>query len=323
MLKKAAVALAVLGLIAGAYLFFPGEAVEVTIPPGLTAAQTGRLLRNAGVVRSTKLFRVVASLSDVDRTLKPGTYHLQKGMWLPSLLDALEGGGSLGIKIVVPEGFSAKQIAERLEAKGVCPASGFEKYAGENRLEGYLFPTTYFFEPSSPEAVAHRMYEEFKKRVEPEYNAVNPKPNLTLNQVLTLASIVEREGVKSEEKPMIAAVYVNRMRLRMRLEADPTVQYALGYWKKGLSLDDLRTPSPYNTYVHFGLPPGPICNPGLTSFQAAMHPAKAEAIYFVADGTGGHRFAATLEEHLKNKQLYKHGLRLEKAKMAREKSGLP
>ncbi|MBI3552997.1 MAG: endolytic transglycosylase MltG [Elusimicrobia bacterium] len=307
-------------LAAGCCLFWPGQPVEVTLPAGTTASQTGALLKAKGVVASARLFRLAASLSGADRSLKPGTYKLRTRMWLPYLLDALEAGGSMGVKIVVPEGFSAKQIGERLEANGVCKADSFERYAGQNRLEGYLFPTTYFFEPgASPEAAAHRMHQEFKKRVEPEFTSASPKPELTLNQLVTLASIVEREGARAAEKPMIAAVYLNRMRIRMRLEADPTVQYALGHWKKGLSSDDLRTPSPYNTYVHYGLPPGPICNPGLDSFKAAMRPAKTEAIYFVADNTGGHVFSATLEDHIKAKQAYKHGLRIIKRRLEEER----
>lgn len=300
-------------------LLRPGEPVDVTIPAGLSAAQTGVLLKSKGVVVSSKLFRIAASLSDADRSLKPGAYKLRRRMWLPSLLSALQAGGSTGIKVIVPEGFSAKQIARRLEADGVCKAADFERYVEANRLEGYLFPTTYFFEPAtSAEQAAHRMHQEFKKRVEPEFEAADPKPELSLNQVITLASIVQREAVLSQEKPTIAAVYVNRMRIRMRLEADPTVQYAIGEWKKGLSAADLHTPSPYNTYMHYGLPPGPICSPDLDSVRAAMHPAKSDAIYFVADTTGGHIFSATLEEHIKAKHSYKREIRIQKQRLKQE-----
>ncbi len=306
--------------------FTPGGAVELSLPPGVSAHQTARILKQNGVVPSSILFRVAAKYSGTDRKLKPGSYRLKRNMPLPALLAQLEAGPNNGVRVVIPEGFSARQIAERLEADGVCKASEFMKLAEEQRLEGYLFPTTYIFEPNSPAGkVTARMQGEFKKHMQPEYDSTNPKPALTLHQLLTLASIVQREAVLDQEKPMIAAVYLNRMRIRMRLEADPTVQYALGHWKKGLTLSDLHNPSPYNTYVHYGLPPGPICNPGVESLKAAMHPARTDAIYFVADNTGGHVFSATLEDHIEAKHQYHRGLREIKRKLkeqqAQKKSG--
>ncbi len=311
----AVVAAAVLAL----WLLWPGGPVEVTLPMGVSGKAAAGLLRRAGVIPSTTVFRVAARVTGVDRRLKPGTYKLRRNMPLPALLSALGSGSELGIRVAVPEGFSSWQIAERLEATGVCRADDFKAYSQANRLEGYLFPTTYFFDPSMPAAkVAGRMRTEFEKRLPPEYEAAQPRPRLTLHQAMTLASIVEREAVKSEERPMIAAVYLNRMRIGMRLEADPTVQYSLGHWKKGLTTADLHYDSPYNTYVHYGLPPGPICSFGLDSFRAALHPAQTDAIYFVADNTGGHTFSSTLEEHNKAKRSFKRGLRALKAKLKRE-----
>lgn len=297
-------------------LLRPGEPVEVSIPAGLGAKETAEILEDKGVVAWALAFRAAARYTGADRRLKPGTYRLRRNMPLPALLEALESGANLGVKVVIPEGFSARQIAERLEAEGICSAAAMIRYATANRLEGYLFPTTYFFEPSSGvEKAVARMRQEFAKRIEAEYASAEPKPRLTLHQLVTLASIVEREAVLSEEKPMIAAVYLNRMRLRMRLEADPTVQYALGRWKQGLSMADLRAPSAYNTYVHYGLPPGPICSPGVDSLRAALRPARTEAIYFVADNKGGHIFSNTHEEHLKAKQSFKRGLRTIKERL--------
>jgi UPF0755 protein len=153
------------------------------------------------------------------------------------------------------------------------------------------------------------MRQEFDARIRVEYEGQRPKPKLTLHQVLTLASIIEREATIQSEEPMIAAVYLNRLRLRMRLEADPTVQYSLGSWKKFLSSEDLRVSSPYNTYVHYGLPPGPICSPGLGAFRAALHPAQTDALYFVADNKGGHVFSVSYDEHMKAKRAFKRALR--------------
>lgn len=311
---------ALLAACAGARVWAAGEFVEVVIPPGLSASETAELLEQKGVVRFGWLFRLSARYTGADRKLKPGTYKLETGMPLRRLLRELESGApSLGAKVAIPEGFSTWQIAERLEAAGVCPAQEFLKHAARRKLEGYLFPTTYFFEPDSGvEKAAARMRQEFEKRIQAEYDAASPKPKLSLHQLVTLASIVEREAVLSHEKPTIAAVYLNRMRIRMRLEADPTVQYGLGFWKKGLRERDLRSPSPYNTYVHYGLPPGPICSPGLDSFRAALSPAQTDAIYFVADNTGGHIFSSTHEEHLKAKASFKRGLKLIKDRLRRE-----
>jgi UPF0755 protein len=300
---------------AGAWLFWPGGSVEVTIPPGQSARQTAAALQEKGVVRSAWLFRAAVRAAGLGRRIKPGTYRLRRRMLPGALLAALEAGSG-GFKVVIPEGWTARQIAERLEKSGVCRAADFLRHAANNRLEGYLFPTTYLLEPATDAAaVAQRMHAEFQKRMASEFARAEPKPRMTLHQAVTLASIVEREAILPAEQPMVAAVYLNRMRIRMRLQADPTVQYALGYWKKGLTLEDLRNPSPYNTYVHYGLPPGPICNPGEGALRAVLRPAVTEALFFVADMTGGHKFFATQEEHQRAKQDYKKALREEKKRL--------
>ncbi len=298
---------AVLGALA--WLARAGEPVDVTIPPGLSAAETASLLEAKGVVRFGALFRAAAKLSRADRRLKPGTYRLRARMPVFWALRALTAGQNNDVKVTIPEGFSAKQIAERLEAAGVAKASEFLALVqGPPALEGTLFPTTYHLRPGSgAEAAAKRMTAEFDRQIRAEWDKTAERPKLTLHQAVTLASIVEREAAQSDEKPMIAAVYFNRLRKRMRLEADPTVQYALGYWKKGLTLRDLQDPSPYNTYLRYGLPPGPICSPGLASVRAVLRPARTDALFFVADNTGGHVFSATIEEHLKAKQAFKRG----------------
>jgi len=287
----------------------------VTLPAGQSASQTAVLLKGKGVVRSALMFRVLVRAAGLERRLKPGTYRLRRRMPPWRLVAALASGGG-GVKIVIPEGFSARQIAQRLEAAGVCRGGDFLRYVALNRLEGYLFPTTYYLEPASESGrLAERMNQEFKRRIADEFARTEPKPRMTLHQLVTLASIVEREAARKYEQPMVAAVYLNRMRRRMRLEADPTVQYALGYWKKGLSAEDLRSPSPYNTYIHYGLPPGPICSPGLDAFRAALRPARTDDIYFVADHAGGHVFSATHDEHLRAKQSFKRALREEKRRL--------
>jgi UPF0755 protein len=306
-LAALATAAAALGLL---WFGYPGEPVEVAVPPGLSASQTASLLEAHGVLRLGIVFRAAAKLSGMDRKLKPGSYRLRRGMSVGAVLNALSEGINTDVKVVIPEGFSARQIAERLEVLGICKGAEFLRYVEANRLEGYLFPTTYHFTPAcGAEKAARRLQAEFQRQIFPLYAAA-VQPRHTLHQVLTLASIIQREAVLPEEMPMIAAVYYNRMRLRMRLEADPTVQYALGYWKKGLTLKDLQNPSPYNTYNHYGLPPGPICNPGVEAVKAALNPARTQALFFVADTTGGHVFSSSIEEHLKAKQDFKRKQRV-------------
>ncbi len=296
---------ALLGFAAAGWLtwetFRPsGPKEAVVLPPGLNARQAARLLSEAGVIDAPVLFKHLLKATGLDRQLKPGEYRFAAPMPLWRLMRALRAGPP-GIRVVIPEGFSAKQIAMRLEAQSVCRASAFMKLAAKRGLEGRLFPTTYYFDTGSEaEVVARRMEAEFDKTIIPVYKAAASP--LSLEEALTLASIVEREAHKPEERPLIAAVYLNRLRLGMRLEADPTVQYALGYWKKALTRSDLKMPSPFNTYLHRGLPPAPICSPGLSSFEAALHPAATDALHFVADNQGGHVFSATNDEHVRAKQ---------------------
>jgi UPF0755 protein len=319
-LRTLALLLAAAVLGAG-WLFWPGEEVEVVIPAGQSARQTAAALKDKGVVRSALMFRVAARVYGLGRRLKPGAYRLKRRMLPGSLLEALASGAG-GIKVVIPEGWSARQIAERLEKSGLGTAADFMLFTSSNNLEGYLFPTTYYFEPGVDAArLAQRMHAEFERRLAGEFARAEPKPSLSLHQAVTLASIVEREAVLPSEQPMVAAVYLNRMRIRMRLQADPTVQYALGYWKKGLTSADLQNPSPYNTYLHYGLPPGPICNPGLGAFRAVLHPAQSDALFFVADLTGGHKFFVSQEDHLKAKRAYKRGLREEKKRLQSQSGG--
>ena len=295
----------------------PGsERVRVDIPSGLRARDTAALLRREGVLRSALEFRILAKLTGKDRSLKPGEYLFRKPTPSFKVLNALYLGMTERIRVVIPEGFMAKQIADRLDASGVTDSADFMAYVDANNLEGFLFPTTYFFSKGmSAEKVAHHMHDEFDRQVAPHFAPVQSK-RFTLGQVTTLASIVQREAAVVGEMPMIAAVYSNRLRDRMRLEADPTVQYALGRdtgrWEQNLRYKHLEVYSKYNTYVHFGLPPGPICSPGLDAVRAVLNPAKTDAIYFVADNTGHHAFSRTLEEHNRARDRAKKERRLRK-----------
>ncbi len=310
-----------LGL-AALVLLRPGAPVRVEIPEGNSARQTAALLAEKRVVPSAFAFRVFLKLTGFDRGLKPGAYDLRVNEPLTTLTRKLTLGLTADVKVVIPEGFMARQIAERLESAGVAKAAEVMTLVRDRRLEGRLFPSTYQIPLNhGAERVLKMMNDEFERQIVAAYKSASAKPMLSLEDSLILASIVEREAVLPAERPMIAGVYFNRLRKGMRLQADPTTQYALGHWKKGLTKTDLQNPSPFNTYMHKGLPPAPICSPGLGSFLAVLKPATTEALYFVADMTGGHVFSATNEEHSTARQQYKRQLRKEKERLRREKAG--
>ncbi len=305
-------------------LLRPGAPVQVEIPERLSARQTVELLAEKDVVVSVPLFRLLLKVGRFDRHLKPGTYSLRVHEWPTTVIRKLTLGLNEDVKVVIPEGFRASQIAERLAADGIADAGDFEAYVKLKKLEGRLFPSTYHFPPNyGAERVAARMTEAFEREAGGAYAAANPKPELTLEDSLVLASIVEREAVLPQERPIIAAMYLNRLHKRMPLQADPTVQYALGFWKKGMTRDDLKTPSPYNTYLHQGLPPGPICNPGLGSFSAVLAPVHTQALYMMADAKGGHNFSETNEEHNEARRAYKHELKKIKEKLKKQAQANP
>ncbi len=318
--RLGAVAAALLAVIlASAWALQPGAPKRVDIPEGLSARQTAELLGAQGVIASVFAFRCMLKLTRFDRHLKPGIYTLRVNEWPVTLARKLTLGLTDDVKVTIPEGFMASQIADRLAAAGVVDAEAFRAVVKEKNLEGRLFPSTYHLSPGyGAERTAAVMVAEFERQTGPVYAAAQPPPALSPHEALTLASIVEREAVLKQERPIIAAVYLNRLKKKMPLQADPTVQYALGRWKKGLTRADLQTPSPYNTYLKRGLPPGPICSPGLESFKAALAPANTAALYFVADTTGGHLFSATNEEHVQARRLYKRELRKIKAKLKQQ-----
>ena len=308
-------------LCALAWALRPGAPVRVEIPEGLSARQTAQLLAEKGVVPSAFAFRVFLKLARFERRIRPGAYTFRVNEWPTLTLRKLSLGMTEDVKVTVPEGFRAAQIAERLAAAGVADAAEVVAIVESRKLEGKLFPSTYHFPPGyGAERAADQMLSEFMREIGAAYASAEPRPPLSLDEALSLASIVEREAVLKAERPVIAAVYLNRLKKRMPLQADPTVQYAVGQWKKGLTRADLALDSPYNTYRRRGLPPGPICSPGLESFLAVLKPAGTRALYFVADARGGHIFSETNEEHSEARRLYRRELRKQKDKLKSQSS---
>ena len=286
-----------------------GPAVRVTIPQHTTLRVAAESLARAGVIRNATFFRIYASLRRGDRGIKAGTYLLHKNAGWAFVLDALRGGKGLVHVVTIPEGFSLGQIEPLLEARLGVPHDSVEAAVRDTSLlhaldiptptlEGYLFPDTYVFaEHTTARQAVATMVKRFEQVWQPAWTARLDTLHLSRNDVMALASIVEKEAKLPEERPVIAAVYMNRLRDRMPLQADPTVQYALGRHVARVYYKDLEVDSPYNTYKHSGLPPGPIASPGKPSIEAALYPANVPYEYFVAFPDGHHEFRRDLKGH--------------------------
>lgn len=286
-----------------------GNAVRVIIPRGATFTQATDSLARARIVKWPAGFRLYARLGGSDRNIKPGTYLLKPGTSWGEVVSALNGGLGLVNSVTIPEGFAISQIVPLLARRLELPADSVQAAIRDTALlsrlnvptptlEGYLFPDTYAFPAGTRarEAVSE-MVKRFEREWKPEWNSRLTELAMNRNDIITLASIIEREARLPEERPVISAVYHNRLRKQMLLQADPTVQYALPAHTSRVLYKDLEVKSPYNTYMHAGLPPGPIASPGGPSIVAALYPAKVDYLYFVAFPDGHHEFRTTLAEH--------------------------
>ncbi len=299
-----------------------------SIKMGETATTVSASLEREGLVSDGDLFRFLVRYLGIDQQIEAGEYYLRPSMTMEEIAFELRRGRLRSVTVTIPEGWRAEQIAQALAEKGLVKAQQFMEVVqrgGQNygflrdrapgsatSLEGYLFPDTYQM-PAQAGAgtIADIMLNNFDTRVTPELRFAIGSQGKTLYEVLTLAAIVEREAVVAEERPIIAGVYLNRLRKGMYLQADPTVQYAKGYdeaegrwWGHMLQEEAATTQSPYNTFLHPGLPPGPICSPGLAAIEAVVYPAETEYLFFYSKGDGSHAFAITYEEHLRNRDKY-------------------
>ena len=300
--------------------------VVLNIPPGSTTDQIADQLREAGVIRSALAFRLRARQSGLDGSFQAGQHVLRRNMSVDEAIEALQKAEVQDRVLTLIEGWRREEIAAYLETQNALSASefltltagaGFEREFLTERpdtasLEGYLFPDTYRIEnETTTTEFIEGLLNQFSRKIGGGVSDGFQVNGLNIHQAVTLAAIVEREAQAPAERPMIASVFYNRLNVNMHLGADPTVQYALGYqesegrwWKKALTFEDLRVASPYNTYANVGLPPGPICNPGLASLQAVAAPAQSDFYFFVAKGDGSHVFSRTLEEHNANVRKY-------------------
>ena len=297
--------------------------------PGYSTRRIAAELKAAGIIRSEEAF-VLWHYVHPGRSLKAGEYLFDKPANMLEVQKRLQRGDVYFHTVVVPEGFTMFDIARAVEAAGLGPAGDFLKVAqsdtslvadfapGAHSLEGYLFPDTYeFSRMMTMHEMAAAMVKQFRQ-VATQIGLIpgsgNPTPDADrgVPNVVTMASIVEKETAVPEERPMVASVYYNRLAKNIALDADPSIIYAellAGTYQGALHHADMQFRSPYNTYRNAGLPPGPIGNPGRSALEAAMHPAQSDYFYFVADAQGHHRFARTIEEHDKNVDAYRKAMR--------------
>jgi UPF0755 protein len=288
---------------------------RVTIPRGADATMIARILEEEGVIRSRLWFLVLVNLRGATDDLKAGEYLLNSKMSTIEIIKRLVKGEVVLYKITIPEGYTTKQIASLLEREGFVDGERFLRLCRDpalfrstypveaESLEGYLFPDTYHLSMGlREEEIIRIMLRRFKRKVVHEGKWGAQDFGVSLHEAIILASMIEHEAAVPEERPLISAVFWNRLRRGLPLQSCATVQYALGRHKSRLSYNDLRTPSPYNTYLHPGLPPGPICNPGMASIKAALNPADVDYLYFVSNNDGTHTFSTTLRHHIRAKR---------------------
>lgn len=344
-LKIALVGLCAVAVISGSFWFFDyyrertsakdiGQSVIVSIKKTDDVDAVAKKLSKNHLINSETYFKL--RFRFVNKDLKPGTYRLTIGMSADDIINAITAEKSAAkatnpeLTVTIPEGWRITQIAEAVGKAGLNGGAeafmeglknvdisrydflkGVKDRSNPSALEGYLFPDTYKFKAdTAPEDLIQLMLDNFDAKVTPKMREQAQAKGMTIAEVLTYASLVEREAAKSEERPIIAQVYLSRIQQGMNLEADPTVQYALGKsgdWWPTLTGDQLFAESPYNTYQHGGLPPTPICNPGLDSILAVLNPSDTNYLFFVAKGdTGEHAFATTIEEQQANIDKYQN-----------------
>jgi len=313
-----------LAILLFSYFFLPTfdqKKVTVKIPKGTDSKKISQILWENRVIPNRWLFSLVVKLLRWEGELKAGFYEFESPS-LVSVLYKIKKGEVKLYKVTIPEGLPKWRVAELLEREKIVDADPFLEvvdHPGDfyeefpwlfsaDSLEGYLFPETYYFSrEEDPRRVTRRFLTKFEKTILPLYRERKEKCDLSLHEIVILASIVEKEAQVNYEKPLIAAVFYNRLKRGMKLRADPTVKYALGSFRQRLNKRMLSYPSIYNTYLYSGLPPGPICSPGVESIRAVLHPARVDYLYFVAKGDGTHKFSQTYKQHLKAIKLYQRG----------------
>jgi UPF0755 protein len=298
--------------------------VEVKVDRGESFSSVVNKLKDRGVIPNERFFTLWARLLALDKKIHWGVYRFDLPIAPREVLDRMVLGRGLFHRITIPEGLALNEIADLLGREG---ATGKEKFLKEarsteilsllglenNGIEGYLFPDTYYFPVSATERdILTAMVEQFQEIFTPMMERQAKKLGLSRHEVVTLASLVEKEAGVEAERPLVSAVFHNRLKRNIPLQSDPTVIYGLKGFTGKLRRKDLQNPSPYNTYLIRGLPPGPICNPGLSSLRAALFPARVSYLYFVSKNDGTHFFSETIREHNRAVYIYQRNIKQRK-----------
>ena len=279
----------------------------------MTTAEIADQLASKGVITSSLKFRFISRVRGYDGKMKPGTYIFTAGMSDEEVFEEILNGSKYLVKFTIPEGFTVKEIAERLYSLDLADKEDFLKAAEKFQpyeymkrpanviyaAEGFLFPETYSVESDySIDEILELMASEFNKRLTDEMRAKAAAMNLPLHDLITLASLVEKEVRYAEDRPIVAQIFLKRLQLNMPLQSDATLQYLMDAPKEDVSLEDTKIESPYNTYQNAGLPPGPVANPGIAAIEAVLNPSNTDYLYFVADREGHNHYSYSYEEHL-------------------------
>ncbi len=295
----------------------PKKPVEVYVKKGMTFSETLQKLQEGGLLRDKNIVLLVGKITRIDRKIKTGLYEFSGPVSPLQIINALISGRVVEFKVTIPEGYNIWQIARTLDASGIITEEDFFRLAYNREfldsmnidapsIEGYIFPDTYNFPKGMPpKDVLKRLVSAMRRHFTPDMKERAEELGLSEREVLTLASIIEKEARVDDERPLISAVFHNRLKRGMPLQADPTSIYGFKDPSGVITTKDLKREAPYNTYVIPGLPPGPIASPGLKSIMAALYPADVPYLFFVSDNNGGHRFSATEAEHRKAVKLYR------------------
>lgn len=281
----------------------------ITVPQGASLKSVAGLLEGHRLIRNKIAFVWLAKVAGFERRISPGEYALHSEMTPYAILDKLVRGDVVQHAVTIPEGFSLAQVADLLANKQLLDRENFLRTVHDqafirglglhvNSLEGYVFPDTYYWtRPVSPETVIRSCLARLHETITPQFQKRAKELGMSIHEVLTLASVIEKETGKPSERPLISGVFHNRLKQDIPLQSDPTVIYALDQFNGDLTKKDLRVDHAYNTYRVKGLPPGPIANPGRAAIEAALYPARTNFLYFVSRNDGSHQFSATLDEH--------------------------
>lgn len=292
-----------------------GESIIIKVAPGMTNADIATMLQDKKLINSPFFFRMQSKIAKLERSLQAGEYEIVSGMSNWEIIDIFSKGKVRHKTLTIPEGYTIEQIARKIEENGLGSSEKFKQVARDYapysymetdnnnvifKAEGFAYPSTYYISPGlSEKEILAIMVNEFDTQLTEDMRQKAKEKSISIRDLVTLASLVEKEAVFHDERPVIAGVFLKRLQINMPLQSDTTIQYILGVQKQEISIEDTKIDSPYNTYLHAELPPGPIASPSISTVNAVLEPKQTNYLYFVADLEGHHHFTETYKEHLK------------------------